>query len=387
MPERSAATTQANGATPGGDDRATPLLALDHLSQVFSSRQAIVRAVDDVSLRLEPGGVVCLVGESGSGKTTLGKMVAGLQRPTSGAVRFKGRDIWQLERAEFRSYRRAVQIVHQDPYASLNPIRTIFGTLATPLKRHGLVRGRGEAERWVAELLTQVDLTPPENYLFKYPHQLSGGQRQRVSIARALTLGPELIVADEATSMVDVSIRVSLLNTLKRLREELGVAFVFITHDLAIAKYFAWDGQTAVMYLGRIVEVGPTPAIINEPQHPYSQALLAAIPEPDPDLTRRKAALAVGSDEAATDRAPDGRGRLGLIPGCSFHPRCPRRELGLCDVVVPELVEIGPSRRAACHVVARERTGTIAVAGERANGFAEGRAASGEVVVGRGANG
>jgi peptide/nickel transport system ATP-binding protein len=373
----------ANGSAPIGAAAAAPLLALDHLSQVFTSRHATVKAVDDVSLALEPGGVLCLVGESGSGKTTLGKIVAGLQRPTDGEVRFKGRDIWQLDREGFKAFRRAVQIVHQDPYASLNPIRTVFGTLAAPLRRHGLVRGRGEAERRVAELLTQVDLTPPENFIFKYPHQLSGGQRQRVSIARALTLSPELIVADEATSMVDVSIRVSLLNTLKRLRDDLGVAFVFITHDLAIAKYFGWPGQTAVMYLGRTVEIGPTPAIINEPQHPYTQALLAAIPEPDPDLTRAKSTGAVANGHGETaDRVPDGRGRLGLIPGCSFHPRCPRREFGLCDVVVPDLVEVDAGRLVACHVVARERTGEIAVAGRSVNGLGKLETAGEAIVAG-----
>jgi peptide/nickel transport system ATP-binding protein len=251
-----------------------------------------------------------------------------------------------------------VQIVHQDPYASLNPIHTVFATLATPLRRHGLARGRGEALRRASALLTKVDLTPPENFLFKYPHQLSGGQRQRVSIARALTLDPRVIVADEATSMVDVSIRVSLLNTLKKLREELGVGFVFITHDLAIAKYFAWEGHVAVMYLGRVVEYGRTPAIINEPQHPYTRALLAAIPEPDPDLTRAKAKVQL--------RSPDIANLLDLPPGCTFHPRCPLFEAGLCDIVRPELVDVGNRQLSACHVVARERTGRIAI--ERTGG-------------------
>ncbi len=242
--------------------------------------------------------------------------------------------------------------MHQDPYASLNPIHTVFSTLATPLRRHGLVSSRREAVRRVSELLARVDLTPPESFLFKYPHQLSGGQRQRVSIARALTLNPRLIVADEATSMVDVSIRVSLLNTLQRLRDELGVGFLFITHDLAIAKYFAWRGHVAVMYLGRVVEYGPTPAVINEPLHPYTRALLAAIPEPDPDLTRAKQRLAL--------RSLDIPSLLAVPSGCSFHPRCPLFVPGLCDAVRPALVDVGDDRPVACHVVARERTGTIA---------------------------
>jgi oligopeptide/dipeptide ABC transporter ATP-binding protein len=329
-----------------------PLLALDKVSQVFRTRQGEVRAVDDVSLAVGPGQVVCLVGESGSGKTTSAKIAAGLRRPTNGAVRFLGQDIWRMDRKQFRDYRRAVQYIHQDPYASLNPVHTVFDTVTTPLRHHGLVHGHAEAMQRASELLVKVDLTPPENFLFKYPHQLSGGQRQRVSVARALTLNPQLIAADEATSMLDVSIRVSLLNMLKRLSAELGVGFLFITHDLAIAKYFAWSGHIAVMYLGRIVEYGPTPAIINAPQHPYTRALLSAIPEPDPDLTRQRDRLQLrGADIASLLHVP---------PGCSFHPRCPLHEQGLCDTLRPELAATNARRAAACHIVARELAGKVA---------------------------
>jgi len=325
-----------------------PLLALERVSQVFRTRQGQVRAVDDVSLAVEPGQVVCLVGESGSGKTTSAKIAAGLRRPTSGAVRFQGQDIWRMDRNQFRGYRRAVQYIHQDPYASLNPVHTVFDTVAAPLRHHGLVRGHAETLRRASDLLVEVDLTPPENFLFKYPHQLSGGQRQRVSVARALTLHPLLIAADEATSMLDVSIRVSMLNMLKRLSADLGVGFLFITHDLAIAKYFAWSGHIAVMYLGRVVEYGPTPTIINAPRHPYTRALLSAIPEPDPDLTRHRDRLQLrGVDVASLLHVPS---------GCSFHPRCPLSEQGLCDVLRPELAPIDPRRDVACHVVAREKT-------------------------------
>lgn len=264
------------------------LLELDGVSQVFKTRRGPVRAVDDVSLSLDPGQVICLVGESGSGKTTTAKIAAGLTAPTEGTMRFEGKDVSQLKGKEFATYRRAVQYIHQDPYASLNPIRDVFGTLSAPLRKHGLVRGRSEAREMCRELLTRVDLTPPDAFLDKFPHQLSGGQRQRVSVARALTLGPRLIMADESTSMLDVSIRISLLNMLIRLREDLGVGFMFITHDLAIAKYFGWHGHIAVMYRGRIVEFGRTPEVINNPSHEYTRALLEAIPEPDPDLTRRK---------------------------------------------------------------------------------------------------
>jgi oligopeptide/dipeptide ABC transporter ATP-binding protein len=324
-----------------------PLLALDHVGQVFHTRQGEVRALDDVSFEVTVGQVVCLVGESGSGKTTSAKIAAGLRKPTSGLVRFHGQDIWSLRGDDFRRYRREVQYIHQDPYASLNPVHTVLDTLVTPLRHHHLARAKGEALDRARELLVQVDLTPPESFLFKYPHQLSGGQRQRVSVARALTLSPKLIAADEATSMLDVSIRVSLLNMLRKLSSELGVGFLFITHDLAIAKYFAWTGHIAVMYLGRIVEFGPTPQVINAPQHPYTRALLGAIPEPDPDLTRQRARVGLRSaDIPSLTRLPS---------GCAFHPRCPLFEPGTCDVLRPELTQIEDERSVACHVVARER--------------------------------
>jgi peptide/nickel transport system ATP-binding protein len=323
------------------------LLALENVGQVFRTRQGDVRALDAVSFEVAAGRVVCLVGESGSGKTTSAKIAAGLRKPTSGLVRFRGQDIWSLHGEEFRRYRREVQYIHQDPYASLNPVHTVLDTLVTPLRHHRLARTTAEALDRARELLVQVDLTPPENFLFKYPHQLSGGQRQRVSVARALTLDPKLIAADEATSMLDVSIRVSLLNMLRRLSSELGVGFLFITHDLAIAKYFAWDGHIAVMYLGRVVEFGPTPQVINAPQHPYTRALLGAIPEPDPDLTRERARVGL--------RSADIPSLMHLPSGCAFHPRCPLFEPGTCDVLRPELTRVGEEASVACHVVARER--------------------------------
>lgn len=331
---------------------AEPLLALEHVSQVFHTPRGELRAVDDTSLTIGEGQVVCLVGESGSGKTTAAKLAAGLRRPSAGTVSFRGQDIWRMDSDHFRTYRRAVQYIHQDPYASLNPVHTVFDTLAAPLRHHALVRNTAEARRRASDLLVSVDLTPPENFLFKYPHQLSGGQRQRVSVARALTLNPRLIAADEATSMLDVSIRVSLLNMLKRLASELGVGFVFITHDLAIAKYFAWHGHVAVMYLGRIVEYGPTPVVINAPQHPYTRALLGAIPEPDPDLTRQRERVQLRNVDIASP--------LHVPPGCSFHPRCPLFEQGLCDTVRPDLTTIEPDRDVACHVVAREHAAVLA---------------------------
>jgi peptide/nickel transport system ATP-binding protein len=339
-------TVGANGHAGG------PLIELRGVTRAFGSGRQVVKAVDAIDLAVAPGEVLCLVGESGCGKTTTGKIVAGVLEPSAGEVRFEGRPVGQLGGEAFERYRRAIQIVHQDPYASLNPVNTIYDTLSPPLFRHGLVRNRREALGRIRELLEMVDLTPPDDFVPKYPHELSGGQRQRVSIARALTVSPRFIVADEAVSMVDVSIRISLLNVLLRLRQQLGVGFLFITHDLALAKYFAWDGRIGVMYLGRIVELAPTRRLIERPEHPYTRALLSAIPEADPEVTRNKERVQLRSLEVPS--------LLHLPSGCTFHPRCPLFEGGLCDVQRPELVEVGSDREVACHVVAREHGKAVA---------------------------
>ncbi|NOZ29759.1 MAG: ABC transporter ATP-binding protein [Chloroflexi bacterium] len=322
------------------------LIELDHLSRTFGRGKQRVTAVDDVSLSISEGEIVCLVGESGCGKTTTGRMVAGLLQPSAGRILFKGQDIWRLGREVFRDYRRSVQIIHQDPYASLNPAHTIYRILSAPLFRHGQASNHRQARERVRELMEIVDLTPPDDFLDKYPHQLSGGQRQRVSVARALTVNPTFIVADEAVSMVDVSIRVSLLNMLYRLKERFGVTFLFITHDLALAKYFAWGGRIAVMYLGRIVEVGPTPQVINSPLHPYTQALLAAVPEADPEVTRKKKRVQL--------RSLDIPSLLALPPGCTFHPRCPLFREGVCDAERPPLEAVAGSHQAACYYAGQQ---------------------------------
>lgn len=320
------------------------LIELRHVGRTFRIGNRRVKAVDDVSLVIREGEIVCLVGESGCGKTTTGKMVAGLLPPTSGEILFRGRDLRTLRGPDYRRYRLAVQIVHQDPYASLNPAHTVESIIGAPLLRHRLASRANLRDR-ICELLRIVDLTPPEDLLDKYPHQLSGGQRQRVSVARALTVNPSFIVADEAVSMVDVSIRVSLLNMLTRLKETMGMTFLFITHDLAVAKHFAWQGRIAVMYLGRLLEVAPTSRLIAEPLHPYTQALLMAIPEADPRLTRSKPRVQL--------RSLDIPSLLALPGGCTFHPRCPRFEAGLCDVKAPPLVALGDGRYVACHLVAQ----------------------------------
>jgi len=320
----------------GGAARSTavPVIELDHVSQIFPTKRGPVHAVNDVSLTIEAGEVLCLV------------------PPTIGRMLYNGQDVKTLTGDLLAEFRRAVQIVHQDPYASLNPIRTIYQTLSAPLLKHKIVPNKRAAEERAKELLQMVGLTPPANFLHVYPHHLSGGQRQRVSVARALTLNPRVIVADEAVSMIDVSLRVSILNLLLKLREDLDVTFLFITHDLAIAKYFAWTGHVGVMYLGRLVEYGRTPRVIAEPTHPYTMALLSAIPEPDPDLTRTKEEMKL--------RSADIPSLLRLPPACSFHPRCPLFEEGLCDVVYPDLVPVTAEQASACHVIVRERTGHIA---------------------------
>ncbi|MDG4862226.1 ABC transporter ATP-binding protein [Streptomyces sp. T-3] len=341
------------------------LLDLKGVSQTFHSKRGDLPAVRDVSLHVGRGEVLCLVGESGCGKTTTARLAAGLARPVAGSVEFEGADIWGMGRQERTAYRKAVQFIHQDPYASLNPIRSVFATLAAPLRRHGLAKSRKDAWEQAAALLARVEMTPAENFLSKYPHQLSGGQRQRVAVARALALDPRLIIADEATSMLDVSIRVGVLRMLTRLRTELDVGFVFITHDLAIARHFGSGGRIAVMYLGRVVEYGPTDEVIGDPQHPYTKALLSAVPDlaPGPEGRRDPGLRGIDIPNLAD-----------LPSGCTFHPRCPLYVPGTCEVTEPALLPLGrapngppaPGRReVACHVVAGGVVDVPAQAGER----------------------
>ena len=319
-----------------------PLIELKNVTKYFGRGRERVTAVDNLSLAVEPGEIVCLVGESGCGKSTTGRMVAGLLPISEGQIVFHGQDLARMNRGDFQEYRRAVQIVHQDPYASLNPTQTIRQIITAPLLHHRKEKDKSHAERRAQELLEIVDLTPARDFLDKYPHQLSGGQRQRVSVARSLTVEPKFIVADEAVSMVDVSIRVSLLNMLSRLKNEFDVTFLFITHDLALAKYFAWQGRIVVMYLGRIVEEGPTARVIADPRHPYTQALLAAVPEADPEVVRHKREIELRSAEIPS--------LLHLPPGCTFHPRCPYAVPGYCDKTVPPLEHVHEGGNVACPV-------------------------------------
>ena len=269
-----------------------------------------VKAVDDVSLDIRKGEVLGLVGESGSGKTTLGRTLLGLVQATEGSIEFDGREITRMSERELRALRREVQVVFQDPHASLNPAMTIEQSVIHPLQIHGIGDARERRAR-VLETLETVGLAPPEQFMGKYPSDLSGGQKQRAVIARALILNPVLLVADEPVSMLDMSVRAKILELMLNLKRQFDLTYLYITHDLATAKFFC--DRIAILYLGRIVEIGPAAAIYEDPKHPYTQALLRAIPEPDP--------LRSVPRDLPRGEVPDAA-RPPL--GCSFHPRCPQ---------------------------------------------------------------
>nr|PZN50977.1 MAG: oligopeptide ABC transporter ATP-binding protein [Chloroflexota bacterium] len=301
-----------------------------------------VHALDGVDLDLGKGEILGLVGESGSGKTTLAMTVMGLNEPTSGRILFNGRDLYEMARGRDRLLlRRQVQMIFQDPYESLNPRQTIFDILAEPLQIHKLAANRDELRAKVATALSEAGLKPPEEFFNRYPEALSGGQRQRVVIASALILNPSLLVADEPVSMLDVSMRAEILTLLRDLRDRRGLSILYITHDLATAGFFA--DRIAVMYLGRIVEIGPTERILRNPQHPYTRALLSVIPVPNP-RRRRKREVLQGEIPNAAD----------LPRGCRFHPRCPDA-IPRCREIDPQLLPVGDHQRAACILVGDEQ--------------------------------
>jgi oligopeptide/dipeptide ABC transporter ATP-binding protein len=326
----------------------TALLEIDALTKLYPLRRGLLatlrggeapmlRAVDGVSLRLAHGEIVAVVGESGSGKTTMGKLVTLQERPTAGTIRFEGRDLAARQGAELKEYRRRVQMIFQNPYEALDPRYTILRTVMEPLEIHGI--GTASERREAAEqMLVKVDLRPASRFLDRFPADLSGGQLQRVAIARALILGPRLVVADEPVSMLDVSVRAGVMNLMLSLSAELGLASLYITHDLAVAR--AMSTRIAVMYLGALVEEGPTETLVSAAAHPYTRLLVGAVPEHRAGKRRERIRLA-GEAVSIASRPQ----------GCRFAPRCPRAQ-DVCRTTAPPPVPIGEGHWSACHFAA-----------------------------------
>lgn len=316
------------------------LLEIKHLKKhfpikggIFSKTIGYVYAVDDISFTLNQGETLGLVGESGCGKSTTGRTILRLIEPTAGEVKFEGQEITGLDKGDMRALRREMQIIFQDPYASLNPRMTIGSIIGEPLEIHKIAKG-AEKEEQVASLLQKVGLRPED--MRKYPHEFSGGQRQRIGIARALGLNPKLIVCDEPVSALDVSIQAQVINLLEDLQDEFGLSYLFIAHNLNVVEHIS--DRVAVMYLGKIVELASDIELYKNPQHPYTEALLSAVPIPDPTLKKKR--IILEGDVPSPINPPS---------GCHFHTRCPYKEQ-ICEEVEPEFKDIGGGHWVACHL-------------------------------------
>ncbi|MBO8142510.1 MAG: ABC transporter ATP-binding protein [Firmicutes bacterium] len=345
------ADANKRGSTPAVPGSEPPLIAAENVrkyypwGRTFFGAQGQVRAVDGVSLELWPGETYALVGESGCGKSTTGRMILGLEAPTAGTIRYRGTPLSELRGDAWTTFRRRVQVVFQDSYASLNPRKTIGQSLINALVFSRAVTDRKQARERAGELLADVGLTPPEAFLDRYPHELSGGQRQRIGIARALATNPELIVADEPVSALDISVRAQILELLQRLQEERRVTYLFISHDLAVVR--AISHRIGVMYLGRLVEAGPAEQVFENPSHPYTEALIRATPVPNPREARRRERTILEGDVPSPVNPPS---------GCPFHPRCPMAE-PRCQSTAPPWIPVGDRHYAACHLVADRNAG------------------------------
>jgi peptide/nickel transport system ATP-binding protein len=325
-----------------------PIIEAENVSKHFGGEQSIVdtalgrdpnpvRAVDDVSLAIGEGEIVGIAGESGCGKTTLGKVLVNLLEPTDGEVRFEGTAYGEMTTDQSDDFHERVQMIFQDPFESLNPRFTVMDAVVEPLKINDIGDGYTERRERVVGALEDAGLEPAEKYLDQFPGNLSGGEQQRVAIARALVVEPDIIVADEPVSMLDVSIRAGVLNLMKELRDEYDLTYVFISHDLSLIRYMC--DRTAVMYLGEVVEVGETESVITDPKHPYTDALLQAVPVPDPSGGRNRTSI---EGEVPSPENPPS--------GCSFHPRCPEYIGDVCEDVHPDDRTVADARRVKCHL-------------------------------------
>jgi len=320
------------------------LVRVEHLKKyfpiargmLFSRRIGDIKAVDDVSFDIYRGETLGLVGESGCGKTTAGRTIIRLYRPTAGHVYYEGQDLAQMRASELRHMRRRIQIIFQDPYASLNPRLTVGAIVGEPLEIHRAARGKEMRER-VEELLQLVGLNP--YFVNRYPHEFSGGQRQRIGVARALALDPDFVVCDEPISALDVSIQAQIVNLLEELQDKLGLTYLFIAHDLSMVRHIS--DRVAVMYLGKVVELSDRDTLYTNPLHPYTQALLSAVPIPDPVVEEKRQRIILKGDVPSPANPP---------PGCNFNTRCPVA-MDVCSEVDPEFIEVEPGHFCACHLV------------------------------------